>query len=130
MGNAGYFIVAAVVGSNPGHTSCASGGSFLAPVLTSWCYCFLEYMAVLTTDPTTRDQLAYVCPPADQVATAPWRTVMAGLFLPAGSSQPVHSIIINTGHQAITNGNLSPRPLLHLVQDSRPRPNPVCLSLS
>ena len=27
--------------------------------LASWCYCFLGYMAVLTTDTTTRDQLAY-----------------------------------------------------------------------
>ena len=27
--------------------------------ITSWCYCFLGYMAVRTTDPDTRDQLAY-----------------------------------------------------------------------
>ena len=27
--------------------------------LSSWCYCFLRYMAILTSDPTTRDQLAY-----------------------------------------------------------------------
>ena len=27
--------------------------------LSSWCYCFLGYMAILTSDPTTRDQLAY-----------------------------------------------------------------------
>lgn len=28
--------------------------------LTTWSYCFLGYMAIRTTDPTTRDQLAYV----------------------------------------------------------------------
>jgi len=27
--------------------------------LTTWCYCFLGYMAIHTADPTTRDQLAY-----------------------------------------------------------------------
>ena len=27
--------------------------------VSSWCYCFLGYMAILTTDPSTRDQLAY-----------------------------------------------------------------------
>ena len=27
--------------------------------LTSWCYCFLGYIAIRTADPTTRDQLAY-----------------------------------------------------------------------
>jgi hypothetical protein len=27
--------------------------------LPTWCYCFLGYMAILTPDPTTRDQLAY-----------------------------------------------------------------------
>ena len=27
--------------------------------LPTWCYCFLGYMAILTRDPTTRDQLAY-----------------------------------------------------------------------
>ena len=27
--------------------------------LTTWCYCFLGYMAIRTSDPTTRDQLAY-----------------------------------------------------------------------
>ena len=27
--------------------------------LTTWCYCFLAYIAMRTTDPTTRDQLAY-----------------------------------------------------------------------
>ena len=25
----------------------------------TWCYCFLGYVAILTPDPTTRDQLAY-----------------------------------------------------------------------
>ena len=28
--------------------------------LPTWCYCFLGYMAILTSDPSTRDQLAYV----------------------------------------------------------------------
>ena len=27
--------------------------------LTTWCYCFLGYMAIRTSDPSTRDQLAY-----------------------------------------------------------------------
>ena len=27
--------------------------------VSTWCYCFLGYMAILTTDPSTRDQLAY-----------------------------------------------------------------------
>ena len=27
--------------------------------LSTWCYCFLGYAAILTSDPTTRDQLAY-----------------------------------------------------------------------
>ena len=27
--------------------------------MPTWCYCFLGYMAMLTSDPTTRDQLAY-----------------------------------------------------------------------
>lgn len=27
--------------------------------LTSWCYCFLGYMAMCTKDPSTRDQMAY-----------------------------------------------------------------------
>ena len=27
--------------------------------LPTWCYCFLGYMAMRTSDPTTRDQLAY-----------------------------------------------------------------------
>lgn len=27
--------------------------------LSLWCYCFLGYMAILTSDPSTRDQLAY-----------------------------------------------------------------------
>ncbi len=27
--------------------------------LPTWCYCFIGYMATLTSDPTTRDQLAY-----------------------------------------------------------------------
>ena len=27
--------------------------------LPTWCYCFLGYMAILTSDPSTRDQLAY-----------------------------------------------------------------------
>lgn len=27
--------------------------------LSTWCYCFLGYVAILTPDPTTRDQLAY-----------------------------------------------------------------------
>lgn len=27
--------------------------------LPTWCYCFLGYMAICTTDPATRDQLAY-----------------------------------------------------------------------
>lgn len=27
--------------------------------LSTWCYCFLGYMAILTSDPSTRDQLAY-----------------------------------------------------------------------
>ena len=27
--------------------------------LTTWCYCFLSYMAIRTCDPSTRDQLAY-----------------------------------------------------------------------
>lgn len=27
--------------------------------LSSWCYCFLGYMAIVTSDPNTRDQLAY-----------------------------------------------------------------------
>ena len=27
--------------------------------LTTWCYCFLGYMAIRTNDPSTRDQLAY-----------------------------------------------------------------------
>ena len=34
----------------------------MRPRLTSlptWCYCFLGYMAILTSDPTTRDQLTY-----------------------------------------------------------------------
>ena len=31
------------------------------PSLTSWVYCFAAYMAVRTTDPLTRDVLAYCC---------------------------------------------------------------------
>ena len=27
--------------------------------LSTWCFCFLGYMAAMTSDPTTRDQLAY-----------------------------------------------------------------------
>lgn len=27
--------------------------------LTTWCYCFLRYMAIQTSEPSTRDQLAY-----------------------------------------------------------------------
>lgn len=29
--------------------------------LSTWCYGFLAYMAICTSDPTTRDQLAYAC---------------------------------------------------------------------
>ncbi len=29
--------------------------------LLTWCYYFLGYMAIRTTDPSTREQLAYAC---------------------------------------------------------------------
>ena len=47
-----------------GQASLASPTSFCprlreVPSLSSWVYCFAAYMAVLTTDPRTRDMLAY-----------------------------------------------------------------------
>ena len=32
--------------------------------LSTWCYCFMRYMAAQTSDPVIRDQLAYALPSA------------------------------------------------------------------
>ena len=46
--------------------------------LPTWCYCFLGYMAMCTTDPQTRNQMAYACLEPPATTTGPPRNVSRG----------------------------------------------------
>lgn len=56
--------------------------------LPAWCYCFLGYMAICTTDPTTRDQLAYARPRSPSPRGA-WLARLRSRIPAASSRRPL-----------------------------------------
>ena len=79
--------------------------------LTSWCYCFLGYMAVLTTDPTTRDQLAYarlLIREAQRHGGQSWLDYDRAFRQQVAANPSIPWNTINPGLQAATMFNQSP----------------------